>query len=550
MFPLLQYNLEEALACAELCQLAYLSPATWGSKKPGKKLARTLADCPTPIKTALGFYKDKKGGSPSPWGVSPLDECNPGGPCFFNDKDSSFGTVIQHEPSGTSALLLEGKVDYYKKNERVVFLVFRGTDGGPEELIGVNAIAGMKMKQCPYGGINGKVHAGYADNFDTIRERVVKAMDTLFPKDGDSKYDRLIITGHSLGGGLCVAGGTCVACECPGVPLITMHSIAGAPFGDANFKIAFQDKKDKRMAKVTMFRTINDQDIIPQLGAAVRWGYCYDIAPKVVLTQKTLAWNPSQEVEDDGQGGRGELIEDHFLDGPGGYLALLYMYTVQARIQDDKVYNNLYYAYRCLRIPNTTWALRHQGSHYDSRWEGSESSTTQMCSYWLTSKCGFSDVDVALLFPEMRRLCVEASGSPGGSSFGHFLMACWNVKLTPHEAAKKDCRSRCQIRIMFERFDLDNSGFLHMTGSIGEWEDSLETGTKLPCEWDMWCDAVIRLRIDGCKMLPDSANKDTLRKIAENCGAANDNMISVEESCEIFMMAMKGAKGTANERSL
>jgi hypothetical protein len=249
-------------------------------------------------------------------------------------------------------------------------------------------------------------------------------MNTLFPKDGDSKYDRLIITGHSLGGGLCVASGTCVACECPGVPLITMHSIAGAPFGDANFKIAFQDKKDKRMAKVTMFRTINDQDIIPQLGAAVRWGYCYDIAPKVVLTQKTLAWNPSQEVEDDGQGGRGELIEDHFLDGPGGYLALLYMYTVQARIQDDKVYNTLYYAYRCLRIPNTTWALRHQGSHYDSRWEGSESSTTQMCSYWLTSKCGFSDVDVALLFPEMRRLCVEASGSPGGSSFGHFLMAC------------------------------------------------------------------------------------------------------------------------------
>ena len=108
--------------CTELCQLSYLSAATWGSKKPGEKVAKTIMECPVPIKSALGYYAQMKpDGIKSPYGVEPLKECAPGEALYFNSGEFCFGTVIQHFASGTSALLLQGKVDFYQKNEPGAF---------------------------------------------------------------------------------------------------------------------------------------------------------------------------------------------------------------------------------------------------------------------------------------------------------------------------------------------------------------------------------------------------------------------------------------------
>ena len=138
---------------------------------------------------------------------------------------------------------------------------------------------------------------------------------------------------------------------------------------------------------------------------------------------------------------------------------------------------------------------------------------------------------------------MEASGSPGGSSFGHFLMACWNIKLEPNEPLRRHYRNRAQVRIWFDRFDMDGDGFLNMVQPIGEWTDSKETGTLLPTEWEMFVNTVIKTK--GVARLPDGTSKETLRRIAENIGATNDNLIGIEEAIEVWTLAAKGARGTA-----
>jgi pimeloyl-ACP methyl ester carboxylesterase len=89
----------------------------------------------------------------------------------------------------TTSIVDGSMVSYVVTGRDVVVIVFRGTDDEPDWIVNLDSI--------PTNTPDGRIHEGFYDAYQTLRNEVVRAV-----RSGRPKY--VWITGHSLGGALAV----------------------------------------------------------------------------------------------------------------------------------------------------------------------------------------------------------------------------------------------------------------------------------------------------------------------------------------------------------
>jgi hypothetical protein len=80
----------------------------------------------------------------------------------------------------------------------------------------------------------------------------------------------------------------------PGIPKITLHTIAGAPLGDSAFARFFNE--DRRLKAIVKWRTINDADAIPQMRSAMAVGFRYVQPPVCLFRMLSFYVQPAVKV--------------------------------------------------------------------------------------------------------------------------------------------------------------------------------------------------------------------------------------------------------------
>ena len=172
------------------------------------------------------------------------------------------------------------------KEPNWVLVVFRGTTPNPQRGFfresKINSRAGQVVwKDCPYENIEAKVHAGYANAYGIVRERVerdvverVKRKIRELEEQEESKaMPRIVVTGHSLGGAmatLCAARlGNSEEIKKLGAK-VSLISFGQPRVGDANFKALFEKKENANNNEDNYcmdgyLRIVNEQDVFARV---------------------------------------------------------------------------------------------------------------------------------------------------------------------------------------------------------------------------------------------------------------------------------------------
>lgn len=175
------------------------------------------------------------------------------------------------------------------KEPNWVLVVFRGTTPNPQRGFfresKINSRAGQVVwKDCPYENIEAKVHAGYANAYAIVRERVERdvvervkrKIRELEEQKEESKTmpPRIVVTGHSLGGAmatLCAARlGNSEEIKKLGAK-VSLISFGQPRVGDANFKTLFEKKKENANNNEDNYcmdgylRIVNEQDVFARV---------------------------------------------------------------------------------------------------------------------------------------------------------------------------------------------------------------------------------------------------------------------------------------------
>ena len=157
-------------------------------------------------------------------------------------------------------------------------MTFRGTTPNPSSGFfresKINGRAGqVAWKDCPERDAVVKVHAGYANAYGIVRDRVERDVTERVKRKIEEEGDvnappRVVITGHSLGGAmatLCAARlGNSEEMKRLGVKtsLITF----GQPrVGDGNFKKLFDKKETTNNVMDGYLRIVNEQDVFARV---------------------------------------------------------------------------------------------------------------------------------------------------------------------------------------------------------------------------------------------------------------------------------------------
>lgn len=175
------------------------------------------------------------------------------------------------------------------KEPNWVLVVFRGTTPNPQRGFfresKINSRAGQVVwKDCPYENIEAKVHAGYANAYAIVRERVerdvVERVKRKIRESEEEKEEsktmppRIVVTGHSLGGAmatLCAARlGNSEEIKKLGAK-VSLISFGQPRVGDANFKTLFEKKKENANNNEDNYcmdgylRIVNEQDVFARV---------------------------------------------------------------------------------------------------------------------------------------------------------------------------------------------------------------------------------------------------------------------------------------------
>jgi len=168
------------------------------------------------------------------------------------DKCQAWASAHGFDPA-TFHFLDEGNTQgFIAENPLVMLVAFRGTqpDQTPDWLTDANAV------RIPWRFGAGEVHAGFDEALEAVWDdgNIGILPRRLLENKGQKK---IWITGHSLGGGLaelCAAR----AFSALGIPIQGVYTFGQPRVGDESFA-------ERVQSKFTIFRMINDRDIVPRI---------------------------------------------------------------------------------------------------------------------------------------------------------------------------------------------------------------------------------------------------------------------------------------------
>ena len=238
------FDLKRATEMAFASTLVYQG-SVWQSKKAKKGRGTCALELPLTVRFLSGLL-GRTGGIGHKYGLALLDPAfdTQVGPTQMRDG------IITSSETDTNAMVLVHEEDRY------AVLAFRGTETRPTDVLTDLKFRRITMDPgvVPHAGT---VHRGFAAAFTSVAPLLYATLNTLFPpKDGGGGYQRLFVTGHSLGGALATLAARGIAAHCPGVPAVTVYTFGSPMVGSDAFGV------DYDASIPDTYRCVNDQDLV------------------------------------------------------------------------------------------------------------------------------------------------------------------------------------------------------------------------------------------------------------------------------------------------
>lgn len=171
---------------------------------------------------------------------------------------------------------------YIWKTKDIIYLAFRGTEDKRDIL------ADIDVRSHPISTKHKvKVHRGFYEQFEVVNPSINKYIDDVFMNDPEIK--RIVITGHSLGGGLATIAAYIYAIKYPSL-LVSCHTFGSPRVGNSEFVNDF-DKVVK-----DNWRVYHYQDPVCMIPLSFRFnhlsntGLCLGDDRKYNVTHGDLHW--------------------------------------------------------------------------------------------------------------------------------------------------------------------------------------------------------------------------------------------------------------------
>ena len=486
------FSLSRALEMAEISDIVYLRGHIWASSKAGEHVARKPEEMSATARYYLGDLARLGLGPQNRLGLQDLGE-------EYNDPAPGAGAEIEGKLTVYNGMMYDGEQDTQglfmtHDVERFVVLSMRGTSSLKDFQIDVQGV----MREDPTGGAGaGKVHGGNAAAYGTVQKKVLEITNKLF---ATGRYDRLFVTGHSLGGALATLAAKDIAANWRAaagsagpVRRITAYTFGSPSLGDQAFAHEYNDLVPET------WRCVQDQDIVPSLNFNFPVYKYAHVGTNVFLNEHGLWINPKDEVleveTDDGT--LMELLNDHFITG---YRELLLNFeaTLAVPAATRDLLNDIWSRYLrskervqvvmciteepCLvkKIGGVAGKAAGQALGIDedhpaggSFYGGPPPPVMQITPVrihvpdaaalkeGLTKRLDppMSEDRARLLDAMMRELNHRPEGAP--CKWRHFFSAVY--KLHFHAKEKEYWKFISELRTMFDKHDLDADGFLYVT---------------------------------------------------------------------------------------
>jgi hypothetical protein len=159
----------------------------------------------------------------------------------------------------TDAQVIVGSDDFLESGDSGAFVAFRGTTSAADW--GMNSRVWLVPSTLGGGA---KVHSGFAMQWASVKSRVFDELEQIGP-------DRILLTGHSLGGACAMIASTDIIERFPGVP-VEMITFGAPRCGNT----AYSERVAKNVSVCT--RVVHDNDIVPSM-PTVALGYAHSATP-------------------------------------------------------------------------------------------------------------------------------------------------------------------------------------------------------------------------------------------------------------------------------
>ncbi len=128
--------------------------------------------------------------------------------------------------------------------QKIAVLAFRGTESNLKD---IKTDVTARFKTVEHEGVIFKIHGGYYNQFESLREDIHAALHS-----DELKEHQLFVTGHSLGGALAITAVKFLANNITGA----CYTFGSPPVGTGNFDLDI---------KTPIYRIVNHVDIVPRL---------------------------------------------------------------------------------------------------------------------------------------------------------------------------------------------------------------------------------------------------------------------------------------------
>ncbi len=227
----------QAYVCAELSKLAYFRFEGGHSLDQAMEVARALFKDDNRLKAFEEQLKLILTGAPGsePDGERVLRAILEG---------AGFEFVAAFSKEGTQGFICTRDTPLGSGTQKkIAFLVFRGTE--PSEFADIKADLRARLRAITLGQETLEIHSGFLEAFQLVQEDIESTLKA-------TKYDQLILTGHSLGGALAMVATRILASDCTGA----CYTFGAPPIGPIELQ---------NTLKTPVYEIVNEVDIVPRL---------------------------------------------------------------------------------------------------------------------------------------------------------------------------------------------------------------------------------------------------------------------------------------------